>query len=259
MGTRAEIGIAMTFKVVIPARYDSVRLPGKPLLVLAGKPMIQHVWLRAIASGAEEVLIATDDPRIAETARQFGAETCMTRCSHRSGTDRIAEVATERGWPDSTIVVNLQGDEPLMPPANVRQVARMLEDDPDAAIGTLCAPLAEASEYRDPSTVKVVRDSAHRALYFSRAPIPAVREADVAGHESALRHLGLYAYRTAALQQLAASAPCALENLERLEQLRALWLGMPIKVELAAEPVGQGVDSPADVSPVTRQLEALYS
>ncbi len=247
----------MSFKVVIPARYASVRLPGKPLLVLAGKPMIQHVWQRATASGADEVLIATDDQRIATTAAGFGAAACMTDAKHQSGSDRIAEVAAERGWPDQTIVVNLQGDEPLMPPANIRQVAMLLADDQGADISTLCTPINDLATFNDPATVKVVRDRAGRALYFSRAPIPAVREATDSVRASALRHLGLYAYRVGALSRLAAEQPCDLEQLERLEQLRALWLGLRIRVELAAEPTGQGVDSPADVDEVSRQLEAL--
>lgn len=249
----------MTFKVVIPARYDSVRLPGKPLLILAGKPMIQHVWSRAMGSGADEVLIATDDYRIAESAAGFGAEACLTDRAHQSGTDRIAEVAEQRGWPDATIVVNLQGDEPLMPPANIRQVATLLAEDQEAAIATLCAPIDDEESFLDPATVKVVRDSSNRALYFSRAPIPAVREPGDAGRRGALRHLGLYGYRVGALRMLAATAPCEIEQLERLEQLRALWLGLRIRIELAARPVGQGVDCPDDVSAVTRQLEALES
>lgn len=249
----------MNFKVVIPARYASVRLPGKPLLMLAGKPMIEHVWLRATASGADEVLIATDDQRIASAAAGFGAETCMTNPGHQSGTDRIAEVAGRYNWSDETIVVNLQGDEPLMPPANIRQVATLLAEDQGAAIATLCTPINDPESFTDPTVVKVVRDRAGRALYFSRAPIPAVREAGDGPQASALRHLGLYAYRIGALCRLAGEQPCALEQLERLEQLRALWLGLSIRVELAAEPTGPGVDSPADIDEVTRQLEAPES
>lgn len=249
----------MTFKVVIPARYASQRLPGKPLLELAGKPMIEHVWLRAQSSGADEILIATDDQRIETVARAFGADVCMTSKDHRSGSDRIAEVVTERQWPDSAIVVNLQGDEPLMPAANISQVARLLADDTEAHIATLCEPLIEVSEYHDPAVVKVVRDRAGRALYFSRAAIPAVRESTDHDLSEAFRHLGLYAYRVAALQRLAAAPSCALEKLERLEQLRALWLGMLIRVEPATEKAGRGVDNAEDAEAVALQLRTAGS
>lgn len=249
------------FRVVIPARFASTRLPGKPLLAIAGRPMIRWVWERAVASGAAEVLIATDHDGIADACRAFGAEVCMTDPGHASGTDRIAEVAATRGWDDAEVVVNVQGDEPLLPPALVQQVAELLLHT-DADVGTLGTPIQSLAEYLDTHVVKLVARQDGAALYFSRAPIPWHRDGAVAGLASqqrfagALRHLGLYSYRVGALRRLAAAPPCALEELERLEQLRALWLGMRIQVDVAMEVPPAGIDTPADLERVNRLLAA---
>lgn len=249
------------FRVVIPARYASTRLPGKPLLEIAGRPMIRWVWERAMASGAAEVLIATDHDGIADTCRAFGAEVCMTDPGHASGTDRIAAVAKMRGWDDAAVVVNVQGDEPLLPAPLVRQVAKLLLHT-EADVGTLGTPIHSLSDYLDPNVVKLVVRQDGAALYFSRAPIPWHRDDAGAGIPSqqrfadALRHLGLYSYRVGALRRLAATPPCQLEVLERLEQLRALWLGMRIQVDVATEAPPAGIDTPADLERVNRLLAA---
>jgi len=242
------------FRVVIPARFASTRFPGKPLAPIAGQPMIRHVWERAAASGAAEIIIATDDERIAGVARAFGAEVALTRADHGSGTERIAEVAESRAWPDEAIVVNLQGDAPLMAPRCIAQVAALLHEHPSAAIATLCTPIASAAEYRDAHIVKVVRDSTGRALYFSRSPIPGMAHG-AQGTPAAWRHLGLYAYRVADLRRLSRAAPCELELTEKLEQLRALWLGLEIRVAEAVEAHGPDVDTPHDVTLVERYLD----
>ncbi len=248
------------FRVVIPARHASARLPGKVLRPIAGKPMVQWVHERAQRSGALEALIATDDERIVSAARAFGAEAVLTARSHTSGTDRIAEVARTRGWPQDDIVVNVQADEPLIPPALVSQVASLLEASPDAAIGTLATPIRSPEELLDPNAVKVVADAAGRALYFSRAPIPWNRDGAPAGLASqrdasgALRHVGIYAYRVGALLRLAQLPPGALESREKLEQLRALEHGLPIRVAEALEPPGPDVNTLADLERVTALL-----
>lgn len=246
----------MTFKVVIPARWGSTRLPGKPLLKLAGKPMIRHVWECAEKSGADEVIIATDDERIADASLSFGARVCMTRPEHVSGTDRIAEVAEKFVWQDSDVVVNLQGDEPLMPFANLQQVASLLSSNPEAGIATLSLPIVDFETFHDPGVVKVVTDSRGRALYFSRAAVPCLRD-ESGVPDNAMRHLGLYAYRVAALRALATWPPCSLEISERLEQLRALWNGLVVQVAVATEPAGSGVDTPADARVAEAMLVKL--
>ena len=238
------------FRVVIPARYASTRYPGKPLVELAGKPMLQWVFENAQRCGASAVLIATDDDRIARAARGFGAAVAMTGTGHPSGTDRIAEAATQAGWAPDDIVVNLQGDEPLLPPVLLRQVAGLLEADPAAALATLATPILGAEEYLDPNVVKVVADDAGRALYFSRAPIPWHRDAALAGETrfaGARRHIGLYAYRVAALRRLAALPVAPLEEAEKLEQLRALAHGMRVRVADAVERPGQDINTPEDL------------
>ena len=250
----------MTFRVVIPARYPSTRLPGKPLRMLAGKPMVQHVYERACASGAAEVIVATDDDRVVQACRAFGAPVLMTDPNHPSGTDRLAEVAALCGWPDDQIVVNVQGDEPLLPSANVAQAAQLLMADPGAAIATLATPIRSLHEFMDPNAVKVVAAANGRALYFSRAPIPWPRDTASDGFGSqtgfgeALRHVGLYAYRVGALRQLAAWPPSPLETAERLEQLRAMENGLAIAVAVAVEAPGPGVDTEADALAVERLL-----
>jgi 3-deoxy-manno-octulosonate cytidylyltransferase (CMP-KDO synthetase) len=248
------------FRIVVPARYASTRLPGKVLLPIAGKPMLQWVHERARASRADEVLIATDDARIAQAAEGFGAAVVHTAPSHASATDRIAEVAWKCGWRDADIVVNLQADEPLMPPSLIEQVAELLEDDPSAGMGTLSSPIPSLGDFLDPNVVKVVADGSGRALYFSRAPIPWDRDAAPAGLSSqrsfagALRHIGLYAYRVETLRRLAALAPSPLERTEKLEQLRALESGCTIRVAPAREPPGPDVNTPEDLE----RIRALW-
>jgi 3-deoxy-manno-octulosonate cytidylyltransferase (CMP-KDO synthetase) len=244
------------FRAVIPARHASTRLPGKPLALIAGTPMLLHVHRLAVRSGAAEVIVATDDERIRAACASAGANVEMTSGAHDSGTDRIAEVAARRRWAAADIVVNVQGDEPLLPPALVAQAAGLLAATPAAAIATLAAPIATEAEYLDPNVVKVVARPDGMALYFSRAPIPWDRDGaaspHAAGgrHRGARRHLGLYAYRVSALHALAAAAPAALERRERLEQLRALSLGMQVVVADAVEAPGPGVDTPEDLARV---------
>jgi 3-deoxy-manno-octulosonate cytidylyltransferase (CMP-KDO synthetase) len=244
------------YRVVIPARHASTRLPGKPLLRLAGKPMLQWVYEHAGAAQAEEVLIATDDERIVACALAFGAPASaviMTSVSHASGTDRIAEVARTRGWSDGQIVVNVQGDEPLLPPQLVRQVARLLEQYPQADIATLSTPVKSLADFLDPNVVKVVADASQRALYFSRAPIPWPRDGAAGGLHSqtqwrgAQRHIGLYAYRVGALQRMAAMPASPLEITEKLEQLRALEAGFDIRVAGSELPPGPDVNTADDL------------
>ncbi len=240
------------FTVIIPARYGSTRFPGKPLARIAGKPMLEHVYARAQESGAERILVATDDERIAACAQAFGADVVMTRSDHPSGTDRLAEVAEREQLPDATVVVNLQGDEPLMPPALIRQVAAALVERPQADIATLATPLSRYEDVCDPNVVKVVRDHQGYALYFSRAPIPWDRDGFQCGAAAKLRagylrHLGLYAYRADFLRRYPTLAAVDLETVESLEQLRALWHGARIHVGLAAEAPPPGVDTPADL------------
>lgn len=248
------------FRVVIPARYAAARLPGKALMPLAGKPIVQWVYERASAAGAQEVLIATDDDLIVSAAHSFGAEAVMTAAAHASGTDRIAEVARVRGWPPASVVVNVQGDEPLMPAALIQQVAALLARHADADIATLASPITEVREFLDPNTVKVVTDGAGRALYFSRAPIPWNRDGAPAGLASqrdlsgARRHIGIYAYRVAALLRLAALPVSALETREKLEQLRALEDGFDIRVGDAVERPGPDVNTLTDLERVRAQI-----
>lgn len=243
------------FIAVVPARHGASRLPGKPLEDIAGRPMIEWVCERARASGAREVIVATDDERIAEICRTHGTRVELTAAGHASGTDRIAEVAGRLGWADEQIVVNVQGDEPMLPPRLVRQVAALLERRDDATLATLVTPLGPGQAFDDPNLVKVVADRDGTALYFSRAPVPHHRD----GVPGALvrRHVGLYAYRAGGLRTIAAAPPCELEQAERLEQLRALWLGFRIVVEDAVEAPPRGVDTPEDLAEVRRAAAAL--
>ena len=239
------------FSVVIPARWASTRLPGKPLADIGGWPMMRHVWARAMQSGATAVVIATDDARIAEAAHGFGADVVMTAADHASGTDRVAEVARAAGWSEDAVIVNVQGDEPLIAPDNIRQVAALFDAGPDVAMTTLCEPLDDPAQIASPHVVKVVTAADGRALYFSRAPVPHLRDAGatdgVAIHR---RHVGLYGYTHRMLARLAATPPCALERLEGLEQLRALWLGARIQVADAEVTPAAGVDTPQDLERV---------
>jgi len=248
------------FHVAIPARFGSTRLPGKPLRDIDGRPMIELVHQQAVASGAQSVVIATDDQRIQSIAEGFGAQVVMTRADHLSGTDRIAEVAARLGWPDDAIVVNLQGDEPHMPPALLGQVARALASHPPAGIATLCTRLRGVSDITNPNVVKVVCDSRGYALYFSRAAIPWNRDDfahDPISEESvalARRHLGLYAYRASVLRSYPPLEPSPLERLEHLEQLRALWHGIGIVVEEASSVPPPGIDTEEDLAFVNAQV-----
>jgi 3-deoxy-manno-octulosonate cytidylyltransferase (CMP-KDO synthetase) len=250
----------MNFKVVIPARYASTRLPGKPLLDIAGKPMIQHVHQRAVESGAGQIVVATDDQRIAACVRGFGGEVCLTDSRHRSGTDRIAEVVRQFAWTAEQIVVNLQGDEPDMPATLLHQVALDMERHADAVMTTLSADLSDGAQLFDPNVVKLVTDAKGYALYFSRAPIPwnrdefASREQLPATLQGYRRHIGLYAYRAGFLQRYIQWQPAPLELLESLEQLRVLWYGERIHVSAAGVVPGQGVDTPHDLERLNRQF-----
>ncbi|MFO0966881.1 MAG: 3-deoxy-manno-octulosonate cytidylyltransferase [Gemmataceae bacterium] len=233
----------MKTAIVIPARYASSRLPAKPLLRETGKYLIQHVYEQALRSDANEVIIATDDERILRAAREFGGRAVMTRADHPSGTDRVAEVA--RGL-DADVIVNLQGDEPLIDPATLDLLPRLLAEDPSADMATLAVPLRTVADWHSPNCVKVVCDGTGKALYFSRSPIPFVRDGrpDFTSGRF-LQHLGLYAYRRSFLLELSTLPPAPLEELEKLEQLRVLAHGHTIKVGIV-EHAARGVDTPED-------------
>ncbi len=247
------------FGIVIPARFGSSRLPGKPLREIAGKPMIQWVWENAKQAGAEFVFIATDDARIEAVAQKFGAEVVMTSADHATGTDRLAEVVAKRQIPEQTIVVNVQGDEPLLAAKMMQLVAHSLAEFPEAGISTLANPITEASALFSPHAVKVVLDARGFALYFSRAPIPWDRDAFTHGVPQKLpddvrflRHVGLYAYRAGALKRLSQEPQTLLEKSESLEQLRALHLGIPIVVSVVDEQPAHGVDTEEDLLVVAK-------
>lgn len=287
----------LNYTVVIPARYNSQRLPGKPLKSILGKPMIQHVYERALTGSASEVIIATDHPEIEKTAKSFGASVVMTSQHHNNGTERVAEVARLMGWPEDRVVVNLQGDEPLMPMALIERVANNLSQRPDAGMASLATPIKTITEVFDPNVVKTLLDVQGFAMIFSRAPLPWYRERypsavyvskaegidgaegiDCIGNGAdespgfsqetlglpdtfeVLRHIGLYAYRASFLhaysQQL---APTALEALEALEQLRALYYGVKIHLEVINDPPASGVDTQADLDHVIKHLTGLPS
>ncbi len=254
--------MSRAFTVVIPARFASSRLPGKPLQDIAGKPMIQHVWQQACKSSAQRVVVATDDMRILEACRGFGAEVLLTGTEHNSGTDRLAEVATALGLAADAIVVNVQGDEPMIPPAIIDQVAANLAAHPRAAIATLAEPIDQAAALFNPNVVKVVTDRDGLALTFSRAPLPWARDAFAASREQLpadvpyRRHIGIYAYRAQFLHDFVAWGPCWLEDSECLEQLRALWHGVRIHVADALQAPPAGVDTPQDLERVRRLLGA---
>lgn len=253
------VDAANAFIAVIPARFGASRLPGKPLLDIAGEPMVAHVWRRACESAAQRVIVATDDVRIREALAPFDAEVVMTRTDHPSGTDRLAEVAERLGLADEAVLVNVQGDEPLIPPQLIDQVAARLFDDPEASIATLAEPIADVDTLFNPNVVKVVRALSGRALYFSRAPIPWDRQAfasrpDWLETDGWLRHIGLYAYRVGFLAQYGDWTPSPLEQLEQLEQLRALHHGHAIQVALAALPNPAGVDTAEDLERVRALL-----
>jgi 3-deoxy-manno-octulosonate cytidylyltransferase (CMP-KDO synthetase) len=247
------------FHVIIPARFGSTRLPGKPLLTIGGRPLIQWVWQSAVASGAASVLVATDDERIRSAARKFGADCLMTSAQHVSGTDRIAEAVRAKEFSADDIVVNLQGDEPMMPAQVVARVAGALEEIAGSDIGSAVAPIQSLCEFLDPNCVKALRACDGRALYFSRAPVPWPRDSVAsdrpATHDGAWRHIGIYAYRVRSLLQFAAWPPTSLETTEKLEQLRALEHGMHIHLVALSEAPPAGVDTPADLERVRSELQ----
>ena len=253
----------MPFKIVIPARHASSRLPGKPLLDIAGKPMILRVLERALDAGADEVWVATDHPGIAGVVEKAGGKVIVTSAEHPSGTDRLAEVATRLGWSDDTIVVNVQGDEPLIPPQLIGAVAAALAADAEAAIATACHPLESAEEFFNPNVVKLVMDARGRALYFSRAAIPWARDAFATDRSAlpanlpAYRHIGLYAYRAGFLKRYSSLAPSPLEQWEALEQLRAMAHGYPIQVMVLDHAPPAGVDTAEDLERVRRVFDLL--
>ena len=250
------------FKIVIPARYGSSRLPGKPLKIIAGKPMIQHTYERALQSGAGEVVIATDDQRIIDAVHQFSNDIIMTSPDHASGTERLAEVLALKNWDDNSIIVNVQGDEPLVSPEHIDLVAESLKNNSRAGMATLAAPIDHLEEVFDSNIVKVVMDHQGYALYFSRAVIPWARDSFTmasAAQQSIktlledanwYRHIGMYAYRGTALQQYMTLQPCMLEKTESLEQLRVLYNGIGIHVSIVHDQPGHGVDVEADLEKV---------
>ncbi|KAF1371195.1 MAG: 3-deoxy-manno-octulosonate cytidylyltransferase [Yokenella regensburgei] len=247
----------MSFVVIIPARYASTRLPGKPLQDINGKPMIVHTLERARESGADRVIVATDHPDVARAVEAVGGEVCMTRVDHQSGTERLAEVVEKCGFSDDTIIVNVQGDEPTIPAANIRQVAENLARS-QCGMATLAVPVHSAEEAFNPNAVKVVMDNAGYALYFSRATIPWDRDRfaqsrDTIG-DSLLRHIGIYAYRAGFINRYISWPPSPLEQIEMLEQLRVLWYGEKIHVEVAKVTPGTGVDTPEDLERVRLEL-----
>ncbi|STO64198.1 3-deoxy-manno-octulosonate cytidylyltransferase [Haemophilus parahaemolyticus] len=249
----------MSFTVIIPARYASSRLPRKPLADIAGKPMIQHVWKKAQQAGANRVIIATDHEEIEQVAKTFSAEVCMTSTEHNSGTERLAEVIEKMAIADDEIIVNVQGDEPLIPPVIIQQVAQNLAEN-QVNMATLAVKLETKEELFNPNCVKVVTDQKGMALYFSRAAIPFARDhfADCndafVASQSYLRHIGIYAYRAKFVNQYIRWQPTVLEKLESLEQLRALWYGEKIHVELAKEAPQVGVDTLEDLERVRQIL-----
>lgn len=249
------------FVVAIPARYASTRLPGKPLALIAGEPMVLHVARRALAAGAREVWVATDDVRIAQAVAGLpGIHVAMTDPAHASGTDRLAECARQAGWADDVIVVNLQGDEPFAPAAGIQAVAKILADS-DAPMSTLATRVEDAPTLFDPNVVKLVRSTQGDALYFSRAPIPWHRDGFAANRDVLpagqwLRHIGIYGYRAGFLQQFAAMPPGNLEQIESLEQLRVLEAGFRIAVALSPAPFPPGIDTPEDLHRAEAQMRA---
>ena len=245
----------MNFKVVIPARYASSRLPAKPLLDIAGKPMVVWVAERAKSSGAQQVIDATDDERVANAVRQHGYAAVMTDAQHVSGTDRIAEVAVIEGWHDDSIVVNVQGDEPLIDAKLIIEVATALSASKHAVMATACHNITEKADFTNPNVVKVVMDVSGHAMYFSRAPIPYPRDTynsaqDLVPGIPAYRHIGIYAYRASFLKQYANLAPAAIEQFECLEQLRVLYQGYKIAVSVSKNAPAAGVDTESDLARV---------
>jgi len=256
--------VSLRFKVVIPARYASTRLPGKPLLNIAGKPMIAHVCERAQEADAEEIVVATDDERIFQTVCDLGIKAVMTSPGHQSGTERIAEVARQCGWAGDEIIVNLQGDEPLIPPATIREVAAALAGQTQAGIATLAAKIIDSEEIFNPNAVKVVLNKAGYALYFSRAPIPWERDTFAqsdkkpSGVVPYLRHIGMYAYTVNFLNRYCSWEASPLESVESLEQLRILWHGEAVLVKIVNKTPAAGVDTREDLMRVEQALSLSH-
>jgi 3-deoxy-manno-octulosonate cytidylyltransferase (CMP-KDO synthetase) len=254
-----------SFIVIIPARYASTRLPGKPLRDIAGLSMIQRVWQQALKSDAARVVIATDDSRIEQAAQAFGAQVCMTRADHVSGTDRLQEVAQELGLTDQQLVINVQGDEPLIPPAVINQVAENLAQNPQAGVSTLCEPIETVADFLNPNAVKVVSDKQGMACYFSRAPVPWPRDHFQASQTSmpeldlARRHIGIYGYRVAQLNSFVTWSVAPLEQAESLEQLRFIWNGVGIHVADAVEPVSAGIDTEEDLQAAINIINSIQN
>lgn len=257
--------MSLRFKAVVPARFASTRLPAKPLADIAGKPMVVRVMERALASGASEVWVATDHEGVRDAVQAAGGNVLLTRADHPTGTDRLGEVVNALGWGDDEIVVNVQGDEPLIDPVLVQRVAQALAEDASASIATAAHPIHSVEEFLNPAAVKVVCDAQGLAHYFSRAPIPYPRDAALAGLLQAghalpqglapLRHVGLYAYRVGFLRAFSGLAPAPVERIEMLEQLRALWHGYRIRVETLSEAPPAGVDTPEDLA----RVRALFA
>ncbi len=249
------------FKVVIPARHASTRLPGKPLMDIGGLPMVVRVAQRAALSGAEGLVVATDHEDIAAAVREHGFQFVMTRSDHATGTDRIAEVADQLGWSPASVVVNVQGDEPLIDPELIRTVAQALDQDPESSIATASSAIEDAADFFNPGVVKVVCDAQGRAMYFSRAPVPWARDAFAGSCDvlpaglGAQRHIGIYAYRVRFLQRNARLAPAPMEQVEALEQLRALWHGHRIRVVGNVAMPHAGVDTAEDLE----RMRALFA
>lgn len=248
----------MSFVVIIPARYASTRLPGKPLVDINGKPMVVHVLERARESGAERIIVATDNEEVMAAVQAVGGEVCMTRADHQSGTERLAEVVEKCGFSDETVIVNVQGDEPMIPPAIIRQVADNLAARCDVGMATLAVPIESAEEAFNPNAVKVVMDAQGYALYFSRATIPWDRDRFAASREtigdSFLRHIGIYGYRAGFIRRYVSWQTSPLEQIEMLEQLRVLWYGEKIHVDVASVVPGTGVDTPEDLEHVRQAM-----
>ena len=254
----------LSFHVVIPARFNSTRLPGKPMLLIGGKPMVVRVAEQAAKSGAQQIWIATDHHPIMAAMHEHGFKACMTKADHPSGTDRIAEVVEQHNWPDDTIVVNVQGDEPLIPPQLIREVAQHLHDHPECAMATACHPIHDEAAMRNPNIVKAVLDKDGNALYFSRAPIPYPRDAfanntALPENLAVLRHIGIYAYRASFLRAYSQLAPATIEQVESLEQLRVLWHGYKIGVAITRDAPPSGVDTEADLLLAREQFATQLS
>jgi len=244
--------VTEAFKVIIPARLGSTRLPGKMLLEIGGKPLLQHVYTAACKSNADQVLIATDDQQICNTAKAFGAECVMTSAAHTSGTDRLAEAVEKLGLPDETIIVNVQGDEMGMPAELINQVATLLINNPAEKMATLCEEISDEKEINNPNVVKVVFNKNHAAIYFSRLPVPWHKQGLA---QQYFRHIGLYAYRAGFLKEYSRLPPCELEQKESLEQLRALYHGISILVEEGRSSSGIGIDTEDDLNRARQQYK----